>query len=137
MIKHTKTHCKPFSAKAKFGLERGYTKEVIKKESVIKFIQEQQNALIKEKDIYLSVSISESTIVLSGQNEPHLKLSFINYPKFPLKEEILKSEIEHLIQTMMIKFEQNRVMIEYLDETTMIETSSEIDSRIKVNNRFL
>ncbi len=130
MVKHTKTHCKPFSAGVTFGLERGYTKEVIKKENVINFIKEQQNVLIKEKDIYLSVSISESTIVLSGQNEPHLQLSFINYPKFPLNEEILKSEIEHLIQNMMIKFEQNRVVIEYLDETTMIEASSEIDSRI-------
>jgi hypothetical protein len=129
-MKYKKTHCKPFSAKVTFGLERGYTGKVIKKESVIKFIQQQQNALIKDKGIHLSVSLIKCSIVLSGQNEPHLLLSFINYPKFPLKEEILKTEIENLLQLMMSEFNQNRVVIEYLNNTTMLESSSGIDPRI-------
>lgn len=69
--------------------------------------------------------------MLSGQVEPHLQLNFINYPKFPLKENILKIEIENLTRAVMQKFEQNRVVIEYLNETVMFEDSELIDPRIK------
>lgn len=79
----------------------------------------------------LSVSLSECDVVLSGQVEPHLNLHFINYPKFPLKESALKIEIENLTMYLMKEFEQNRVVIEYLDETVMLENSDSIDPRIK------
>lgn len=121
----------PFSAKITLGLELGYSKKRIKKEEVIKYLQEYQERLINEKDLVLSVSISESIIVLSGQIEPHLQLNFINYPKFPLQETILKIEIENLTRAIMQKFEQNRVVIEYLNETVMFEDSELIDPRIK------
>lgn len=68
---------------------------------------------------------------MSGQIEPHVTLSFINYPKFPLKVEILKKEIEELTKQLMNKFKQNRTIIEYLDETVMLEQREEIDPRIK------
>jgi hypothetical protein len=122
---------KPFSAKVTFGLELGYTGELIEKTEIIQHIQKIQNNLIKNKDIFLSVSISESNIVMSGQIEPHVTLSFINYPKFPLKVEILKKEIEELTKQLMNKFKQNRTIIEYLDETVMLEQREEIDPRIK------
>ena len=128
-----KTSLEPFSAKMTLGLELGYTKKRIKKEEVIKYLQEYQEQLINDKNLVLSVSISESIIVLSGQVEPHLQLNFINYPKFPLKENILKIEIENLTRTIMQKFEQNRVVIEYLNETVMFEDSELIDPRIKNN----
>lgn len=121
----------PFSAKMTLGLELGYTKKLIKKEEVIKYLQEYQEQLINDKNLVLSVSISESIIVLSGQVEPHLQLNFINYPKFPLKENVLKIEIENLTRAIMQKFEQNRVVIEYLNETVMFEDSELIDPRIK------
>jgi CRISPR/Cas system endoribonuclease Cas6 (RAMP superfamily) len=69
---------KPFSAKVTLGLELGYTGELIEKTEIIQHIQKIQNNLIKNKDIFLSVSISESNIVMSGQIEPHVTLSFIN-----------------------------------------------------------
>lgn len=121
----------PFSAKITLGLELGYTKKQIKKEEVINYLQEYQEKLINEKNLVLSVSVSESIIVLSGQVEHHLQLNFINYPKFPLKENILKIEIENLTRAMMKKFEQNRVVIEYLNETVMFENRELIDPRIK------
>ncbi len=122
---------KPFSAKVTLGLELGYTGELIEKTEIIQHIQKIQNNLIKNKDIFLSVSISESNIVMSGQIEPHVTLSFINYPKFPLKVEILKKEIEALTKQLMNEFKQNRTIIEYLDETVMLEQREEIDPRIK------
>jgi hypothetical protein len=127
----TKKTVKPFSAKVTLGLELGYTGELIEKTEIIQHIQKIQNNLIKNKDIFLSVSISESNIVMSGQIEPHVTLSFINYPKFPLKVEILKKEIEELTKQLMNKFKQNRTIIEYLDETVMLEQREEIDPRIK------
>ncbi|MFZ4102309.1 MAG: hypothetical protein ACOYKR_10155 [Sphingobacterium thalpophilum] len=67
---------------------------------------------------------------MSGQIEPHLKISFINYPKFELSPTVLKNEIEELSKQLMLTFKQNRVVIEYLDETIMLENSADIDPRI-------
>lgn len=126
-----RTQIKPFSAKVTLGLEIGYTKELIEKSIIINYIQKYQDKLIKEKNIFLSISLSECSIILNGQEESHLNLNFINYPKFPLDEIVLKTEIENLTKSLMSKFEQNRVVIEYLDETVMIEKSNKIDPRIK------
>ena len=123
-----------FSAKVTLGLEIGYTQKIIEKSSVINFIQNYQDKLVKEKEIFLSVSVSECLVVLCGQKEPHLKLSFINYPKFPLPEAILRTEIENMTMALMSEFEQNRAVIEYLNETVMFENSLMIDPRIKQSN---
>ena len=127
----TKKSLKPFSAKVTLGLEIGYTERLIEKTKIIQHIQKIQNDLIKSKNIFLSVSISDTNIVMSGQIEPHIILNFINYPKFPVKIEILKKEIEELTKQLMIEFKQNRTIIEYLDETLMLEQSEDIDPRIK------
>jgi hypothetical protein len=118
----TKKTVKPFSAKVTLGLELGYTGELIEKTEIIQHIQKIQNNLIKNKDIFLSVSISESNIVISGQIEPHVTLSFINYPKFPLKVEILNKEIEELTKQLMNKFKQNRtIMILVLQKLLVLQ----------------
>jgi hypothetical protein len=127
----SKKSIKPFSAKVTLGLELGYTGKLIDKTKIIKHIQKIQNELIQNKDMFLSASISENNIVMSGQIEPHITLSFINYPKFPLKVEILKKEIEELTKDLMLEFKQNRTIIEYIDETVMLEQSKEIDPRIE------
>lgn len=124
----------PFSASINLGLEYGYRGVTIDENRVIKFIQEYQESLIKEKNIHLSCSISKIKIVLSGQVEPHLKIGFINYPKFAMEEPSLKREIEGLGKSLMKRFEQNRIVIEYLDETVMFEESDEIDKRIKTGS---
>jgi hypothetical protein len=121
----------PFYGVLTIGLEIGYEKVKIDETEIIKFIQAYQDELIKNKQIYLSVSISHCTIVLSGQIEPHLKICFINYPKFELPTAVLKIEIEELSKHLQFAFKQNRVVIEYLDEVVMLENSEEIDPRIK------
>lgn len=122
---------KPFKAIVNFGLHRAYSEESISKEDIIKEIQAYQIQLIKEKKIFLSVSISESLVVLNNQMEPHITLNFINYPRFPLDPLILKLEIESLVKKLMDIFNQNRVVIEYHDETVMLEYSEEVDPKIK------
>lgn len=121
---------KPFSAVLTIGLELGYEKVKIAESEMIAYLQSYQDKLIKNKQIYLSASIANCTIVLSGQIEPHLKISFINYPKFVLSPTVLKHEIEELSKQLMLTFKQNRVVIEYLDETIMLEKSAEVDPRI-------
>ncbi len=128
-----KTSISLFSASINFGLEKGYTKEKIDKEAVIRYLQQCQDELITTDNVYLSCAISDTEIVLSGQREAHLKLQFINYPRFPLPEKELKKHIENLMLKMMPKFEQNRIVIEYLDETVMLEQSREVDKRIIQN----
>ena len=121
----------PFYGILTIGLEIGYEKVKINATEIITFIQAYQDELIKNKQIYLSASIANCTIVLSGQVEPHLKISFVNYPKFELPPAALKFEIEELSKQLLLAFKQNRVVIEYLDEVIMLENSDEIDPRIQ------
>ncbi len=112
------------------GLQKGYTNESFKKQEVINELQNYQKTLIKEKNIYLSASVSDCVIVLNKQEEPHLKIEFINYPKFPLDEHIFKKEINRLGQFLMKQFKQNRIVIFYHNETVMFEVDKNIDFRI-------
>ena len=121
----------PFYGVLTIGLETGYEKVKIDETEIITFIQAYQDELINNKQIYLSASIANCTIVLSGQVEPHLTISFINYPKFELPPAVLKFEIEELSNQLLLAFKQNRVVIEYLDEVIMLENSDEIDPRIQ------
>lgn len=133
-LKLVKKSIEPFKAKITFGKYRGYTDEIITEYDFIRTIQQYQEKLIKDKNIFLSVSVSNTVIVLSGQEEPHFVLNFINYPKFPLDIKTLKTEIELFIENLMVVFKQNRVVIEYLDETMMLEFSDDIDPKINTYN---
>ena len=130
-MKFNKVTIPPLSAQITLGLERGYTQELILKKEVITFLQAYQKEVFTKNNIALSASVSEYEIVFGGQIEPHLKINFINYPKFPVDEKLLKETIEDLTKALMREFHQNRVVIEYLDETIMYEINDEIDSRIK------
>ena len=120
----------PFKATATVGLEKGYTREPIIPNSMVNFIQTYQRELIRKKGVYLSCAIQPCEVVLANQSESHLQLSFINYPKFPLKHELLKAEIQDLIKALMLEFNQNRVVIEYLDQIVMLEQSDKVDPKV-------
>ena len=128
-----KVTAKPFNAKITIGLQIGYTDVLIPKAEIVRTMQAYQNQLIRDKGIHLSIALSECDIVLSGQVEPHLQLSIINYPKFPLDTGILTKEVEKFAAFLMNKHEQNRVVIEFLnDETVMLEKTELIDLRINI-----
>ena len=130
-MKIKETKIKTFQASIFIGLEYGYTQKQINENLVIKSLSELQKQLSAEKNIFLSASVSKTNIVLNDQNEQHLKIDFINYPKFPLSEEIFKDEVLHFGKELMKQFEQNRILIIYTDETVMFEQSEEIDPRIR------
>ena len=106
---------KTFTATITIGLEIGYTKENYSKEYLINELQEYQRKRIDESSVYLSASVSECIIVLSGQVEKHLKLEFINYPKFPLEVEVFKKEVVKLGSYLLYKIQQNRTVIVFSD----------------------
>ena len=124
------TKIESFQATITIGLEVGYSKKTYSKEFLIKTLQIYQQKRIDSANIYLSTSVSECNIILSGQNEPHLKLDFINYPKFPLNIEIFKKEIIDLGTYLLNKMQQNRTVIIFTDETYMLELNTSIDPRI-------
>lgn len=121
---------KTLTATVTFGRQIGYTNDIYPKEKFINVLQQFQKNQIVEKKVYLSVCISECEIVLSGQIEPHLKLDFINYPKFPLEELQFKSEVELLAIHLMGEFAQNRIVIVFHNEIKMLEKTDEIDPRV-------
>lgn len=121
---------KTFTAVITLGLEIGYSEEHYSKDYLIQTLQEYQRQRIDETSIYLSASISECDIVLGGQDEKHLKLEFINYPKFPLEIKVFKEEIIKLGSHLLNKMQQNRTVIVFPDETIMLEINEAIDPRI-------
>jgi hypothetical protein len=124
------TSIKTFTAVITLGLEIGYSKENYNEEYLINELQEYQKQRIDESGVYLSASVSECNIVLSGQDEKHLKLEFINYPKFPLEVEVFKKEIIKLGSHLLNKMKQNRTVIVFPDESIMLEIDEAIDPRI-------
>lgn len=118
------------SATITIGTQIGYTTDFFSKERLINLLQQFQKNQIAERNVYLSACISECEIVLSGQAEPHFKLDFINYPKFPLEEIQFKSEVELLAVYLMEELSQNRLVIVFHNETRMLEKTNEIDPRI-------
>lgn len=119
-----------YSASITIGSQIGYSTDLYSKEILISVLQQFQKEQIKERNVYLSACISNCDIVLSGQVEPHFKLEFINYPKFPLEEKPFKKEIELLTVFLMDKLTQNRIVVVYHNETKMFENNKEIDPRI-------
>lgn len=121
-----------YTATITIGLQKAYTQHLWSKSEVIAKLQDTQNKLIRDKEVYLSAAVSECDIILSGQIEPSLKLDFINYPKFPLEENVFKDSIIKLTKELMVKLQQNRVVIIFHNDIIMLEFNSDIDPRIVV-----
>jgi len=119
-----------FIATVTIGMQLGYSKQFYQKSQFIRILQEFQQQQITERKVYLSACVSECEIIMSGQVEPHLKLDFINYPKFPLEEKQFKNEVELLSIHLMNELNQNRIVIVFHNETKMFEKNKEIDPRI-------
>ena len=89
--------------------------------------------VIKEKyNVLLSVKIRQCEIVFLGQEELSVELEFIQYPKFLQEEKELKKAIISLTEILMLKLEQNRVVIVFKDDTIMLEQNENINPDIEI-----
>ena len=68
-----------------------------------------------------------------GQDEPSVTLSFINYPKFPVKEDAFKKGVSFIAEELIRELKQNRTVIVFNNETLMLEKSDEIDKNIDLS----
>ena len=128
----TNKSCKTFSAQVTIGLNKNYTTEIIPinrfKEELIKT----QKSILEKYKVELSTKIRQCEIIFLGQEEPSIELEFIQYPKFPQEEKVLKKAISELTKIMMIALEQNRVVMVFSDETIMLEQCEAIDPNIQL-----
>jgi len=120
-----------FKSEITIGLEESYTQKQIDKSEVIGFLQQFQDNLIEMGDIYLSAKVTDCDIVMSGQVETHLTISFINHQKYPMTIDKLKGIVGHLAMDLMERFKQNRIVVMHSDETIIFEKSDQVDDRIK------
>ncbi|MCD6347912.1 MAG: hypothetical protein J7L96_10875 [Bacteroidales bacterium] len=121
-----------FSCSITIGLNRGYSDDVITDQELLESIEHAQRLTANRTNIQLSVKITPCSIVFLGQNEPSVTISCINYPKFPQETKELKDAVLLLATTLMSSLNQNRIVLEFPDETVMFEESDEIDPNIKL-----
>lgn len=124
---------KTFHAKAVLGLQKGYSNELISIENFKTNLLKAQKKIVDKFGVGLSIQLTPCTIFFLGQDEPSISLEIIQYPKFPQPEPILKETFIQLIADMMIELEQNRTVIQFLDETIMLEQTDTINHKINYN----
>lgn len=112
------------------GMQKGYTDQSIELNEIKKTLRVIQEIQIKREQLYLSANVYLSAIVLSGQDEPHFNLNFIQYPRFPASEIQLRDGVLEIGAYLMDKLQQNRIVITFDNEIVMLENSSEIDKGI-------
>jgi len=125
-------NCKTFTAIATIGLIRGYSKQSISLAEFKSVLLTAQQKIHEHFNISLSAKVTLCEILFLGQEEHSMELQFIQYPKFPQEESVLKKAIVELIELMMMELDQNRVVIVFNDETIMLEQSDIIDPNIKL-----
>jgi hypothetical protein len=112
------------------GMRKGYTDQSIELNEIKKILREIQEIQIKREQLYLSANIFQSDIVLSGQDEPHVNVNFIQYPRLPASEIQLRNGVLEIGAYLMDKLQQNRIVITFDNEIVMLKKSSVIDKGI-------
>ena len=116
-----------------FGLNKGYSSEAWTLNALKDKLALAQNDLKNTHGILLSAKVTPCYIVFMGQDEASVTISFINYPKFPIDEETFKLGVSFIAETLMYTLEQHRIVIEWADETTMLEINNILDPKIELN----
>lgn len=119
-------------AEITLGLNLGYSDQKIPMQEVINALWESQSVVQEKLQIALSAKVSPCRIVFAGQDEESVTISFINYPKFPVKPGNFREGVEMIASHLMNDLSQNRIVIEFPDETIMLEKSENIDPNIKL-----
>jgi EAL domain-containing protein (putative c-di-GMP-specific phosphodiesterase class I) len=128
-----KTIAKPWSCKLSIGLHKGYSNEIISQSDFFNLLEDCQRSVKKELGVYLSAAVTFGNIVFLGQVEPTAFLSFLQYPRLPQDETDLKSGVLRLAELLASEMEQNRVVLELLEETIMLENNQTMDPKIDLS----
>jgi hypothetical protein len=77
--------------------------------------------LQKYCDCGLCVTLTPTEYIYTKGGEPGFVVGLINYPRFPMKQEVLKAHAIHIAIGLKEKFKQARVSIVLPNETLMLE----------------
>ena len=124
--------CETFTAQVTIGMTKGYSKEKIMMHVFKDELLKSQREIREKYNVLLSVKIRQCEIVFLGQEELSVELEFIQYPKFLQEEKELKKAIISLSEILMLKLEQNRVVIVFKDDTIMLEQNENINPDIEI-----
>ena len=116
-----------FKAEITVGLHKGYSEAIWSLNELKTSLATAQKLLKESKGLLLSAKVTLCDIVFLGQDEPSVSISFINYPKFPIEIEPFKEGVEFIARILLDELKQNRIVIVFDDETTMLEKSDDID----------
>jgi hypothetical protein len=133
MVIMKKTIAKSWSCKLSIGLHKGYSNEIISQSDFFNLLEGGQRSVKKELGVYLSAAVTFGNIVFLGQVEPTAFLSFLQYPRLPQDETDLKNGVLRLAELLASEMEQNRVVLELLEETIMLENNQNIDPKIDLS----
>ena len=122
-----------FKAEITIGLYKGYSDAIWNLNELKSGLNKAQKLLKKNRGLLLSAKVTLCDIVFLGQDEPSVTISFINYPKFLIEKESFKEGVEFIGRTLLDDLKQNRIVIVFDDETTMLEQSDNIDRHIDLN----
>ena len=72
-------------------------------------------------NICLCVTITPTIFIYKDGRENGAIIGLINYPRFSTTKEKLKEQTEEIAKLCKERYKQNRISIEYQDETIMLE----------------
>lgn len=102
-----------YEAKLYMGCKEGYDGEEFTEEEIRTTVQEFQ----KTQQI-IPVRISKTCFAAGDYHEHGWELVAINYPRFPLSNEVIWNFMHSLSRHLLIKFKQNRITV--TDHTTAL-----------------
>jgi hypothetical protein len=111
MVKSLET----ITAKIFLGLREGYSEKVHTMDEVKDFLQEYVNR------VGLCVTVTPTTFIYKDGREEGAVIGLINYPRFPTTKKKLKQTAEEIAKLCKERYKQNRISIEYQDQTVMLE----------------
>lgn len=120
-----------WKASVTMGRNIGYSNELILIDEITETIAIVQQEIANQLKVKLSAKLTQCIIVFAGQKEHSVTLDFIQYPKFLYEESKLKEAVLQFTMKLMVRFNQNRIVVVFLDETIMLEQSDTIDPKIK------
>lgn len=114
------------------GCQIGYTDNKLSIDAIHQIITDIQFEIDQSLNVKLSAKVTPCSIVFMGQVESSVSIEFIQYPKFQYPVKSLKKAVLLFAEKLIIKAQQNRIVIVFQKKTLMLEINNEIDPKIKV-----
>ena len=110
---------KTFKAQIYVGLRKGYSDEILSIDRVYRTVQKYVN------EIGWCVTVTPTKFIYKQGHEPGVIIEAIQYPRFPLSEDVLRVRVMELAKILLDVMEQNRLTVCFPKDTIMLEKDDE------------